>query len=156
MAFTFPWTNRVDNVDYVMANDVNVLAAGIREVGDYVDTKTSDISATGVAVASANLESNNVADALEELFQFVSDGKTALVADIETMGGTVEQTGAAPTFSELGAGILSIPSGGGGLSQMIRAGVSAAVDDPSWALEALELGVSVNVGATVTTDVRVI
>lgn len=112
MAFNFPWTNRVDNQDYVMADDVNALAAGVQAAGDHADgLKAPDILLSPETAALVG--ESNVDAALSALFTSVSDGKTALVADVETMGGTVTQAGDVATFEELSDGILSIPTGGG-------------------------------------------
>lgn len=66
------------------------------------------ITDSGEHFTAADIES-----ALSELFTSVSDGKTALVTDIETKGGTVTQAGDIATFGELSDGVLSIPTGGG-------------------------------------------
>lgn len=58
--------------------------------------------------------------AVNECLQSVSDGKAALVTDITTMGGTVTKAGDVATFDELGSGILSIPTGGGGTTGVYR------------------------------------
>lgn len=62
-----------------------------------------------------NDNADSIDTALAELFTSVSNGKTALVADIEGKGGTVEQAGDIASFAELSGGIQSIPSGGGGI-----------------------------------------
>lgn len=138
MAFSFPWTNRVDNQDYVMADDVNTLAAGVQAAGEHADELLGGLQASDVSLSSTNFTSTNVKDALDELFTSVSDGKTALVADIEAKGGTVTQVGDVPTFEELSAGIESIPVGGGLLTSNIS------------------LPISVDFGTSVSTDVQVI
>jgi hypothetical protein len=109
--------------------DVGSLAAG------------GEVSAEDVSLDSEDFEAVNVKGALEELFTSVSDGKTALVADIETMGGTVTPSGDVPTFAELGAGVLSIPTGS---SRLKEANISLGVD------------MGAMVGVSVTTEVRVI
>lgn len=37
MSFNFPWTNRKNNQDYVLAEDVNALAGGIRMAGSHAE-----------------------------------------------------------------------------------------------------------------------
>lgn len=66
----------------------------------------------GIADSDELFTATDVEGALEELFTSVSSGKDGLVTDVETMGGSVEVAGSHATFSELSAGILSIPAGG--------------------------------------------
>lgn len=73
-----------------------------------------DATDIDIVDSAEHFTAEDIEGALAELFTSVSDGKIALVADIETKGGTVTPAGDVPTFTELGAGIASIPAGGGG------------------------------------------
>lgn len=80
---------------------VTGLTAGLTALG----------TAAGITINDANehFTAENVENALDELFTNVSNGKIGLVTDITVKGGTVSPIGDVPTFSEIGAGITSIP-----------------------------------------------
>lgn len=64
-----------------------------------------------IADSGGHFTAAHVEGALAELFTSVSDSKTALATDIESMGGNVGMSGSVPTFEELSDGILSISTG---------------------------------------------
>lgn len=81
MAFSFNWENRVDGQDYVMADDVNNLALGISELGDYADTHISNLS-NPHGVTKTQLDLGNV-DNTADVDKPIS---TAQQAAIDAMG----------------------------------------------------------------------
>ena len=97
-----------------------------------------DVTASEVSIEDSgeHFTSENVEGALSELFTSVSDGKASLITDVESKGGTVTQSGSYPTFEEIGDGILSIPSGGGG--EFIDLGGSEFVDLSILALSSID------------------
>lgn len=88
---------------------------------DSVNGKTGAVvlNAADIALADTaeNFASAGVEGAMAELFTSVSNGKTALVADIQAKGGAVTVSGDVASFDELSDGILSIPTGGGNTYQ---------------------------------------
>jgi hypothetical protein len=132
MAASYPdgvktWTPRTDGVDDVMAADINSIYEEVTALETHAVPKgrkvngkdlSSDITlaASDIPIVDNgdNFTATHVEGALAELFTSVSNGKTALVADIEDKGGTVSVSGDIPTFGELSEGIGTIPTGGGG------------------------------------------
>jgi hypothetical protein len=132
MAASYPgniktWTPRTDGVDDVMAADINSIYEEVTALETYAvpnsrkvngEALSSDITlaASDIPIADNgdNFTATHVEGALAELFTSVSNGKTALVSDIEDKGGTVSVSGDIPTFGELSDGIGTIPTGGGG------------------------------------------
>jgi len=81
--------------------------------GEYVDTGLlmpggGDLSASDISQTDSRFSEATVQGAISELFTSVSDGKTALAADIAHMGGTVPTAGNIPSFSELSSGVSSL------------------------------------------------
>jgi hypothetical protein len=132
MAASYPdgvktWTPRTDGVDDVMAADINSIYEEVTALETHAVPKgrkvngkdlSSDITLTASDIPIVdngdNFTATHVEGALAELFMSVSNGKTALVSDIEAKGGTVSVSGDIPTFGELSDGIGTIPTGGGG------------------------------------------
>lgn len=69
-----------------------------------------ELDAQNVTLDSPNFTSNNVKGAMDELFQYGSDGKTVLETKVISKGGTVSKQGSVATFDELNTGIDSLPS----------------------------------------------
>jgi hypothetical protein len=101
----------LDAGEFGLCQDTNELF-----IGNDGNQKIFPIEATDISIADTggHFTSTNVEGALDELFTSVSNGKTALVSDIEDKGGTVSISGDIPTFEELSDGIGTIPTGGGG------------------------------------------
>lgn len=101
-------------VDNVTSDDAD--AALSAKQGKYlkglIDAITVDVAADDVSYdnTTTGMDATNVQDAIDEVFQSVSNGKE-LIADAITDKGV--QTSASDTFATMAENIAAIPSGGG-------------------------------------------
>lgn len=79
----------------------------------------------------SGLTAENVQDAIDEVFQSVSDGKE-LIADAITDKGV--PTSATDTFATMASNISSIPSGGGGAGPIFEAMGFNKVENPTYTI----------------------
>lgn len=105
MAFSFDWENRVDGQDYVLADDVNGLAAGIQGLGNYGDTRFTPMTRkiNGKALlADVTLTASDVGARAEDWLPTLAQtgGRGKNLADNPFF--TVNQANNSGTFSTIG------------------------------------------------------
>ena len=104
--FDFTWVDRVDGEDYVLAEDVNSLADGIKETqtavnGISVPTKTSELENDSNYVQSSELDSKASVEYVNEKTQ----GLTWLNGVLTLAGSSTNINGGNVSIQSLGYGV---------------------------------------------------
>lgn len=74
----------------------------------YAPQGSGGTSAEDISFESSDIESTNVQDAIEEVFQYANNGKSSIASAIVGKGGTATSS---DTFNELASAISNLPSG---------------------------------------------